>query len=310
MTTIGSAISLAAQTIKPLDTSKLKALHVSELPDEQFQQLIKAQETFLKLKYTKAPDTSNNPTYKPYAEIIVDGKAVAKIDNHGWTETSNALGARLQNGLPAEADGIISGPKLAQARAEYIAEQLGGEVEIADTALTQLQFNAIPQPELKVDIEALKNDPAYEQLQKTIQARTEFQAQQIAQEGYQAATQTEEFAAPAAQAAAENSQTEESSGAEEEFLELMEKSSDELYYEMILKEKGLTQEELDAMPLEDRLKILEEIKAEIKRRTQEEATKKSGMLFPGRVIEGEAVGMPEVSGDRMLDFNVLNRAQS
>ena len=271
MTAIHAGFSLNNPNIKPLDMSKAKLTHISEAPQDVFEHFTKAQESMLEARYSIMPDTSKNPTYKDYAKVVVNGKVVAQIDNHGWTKTSNALGARIGKNLPMEGqNGAIQGPELAQARAEYIAEMLGGTVEIADTALTQNQFRAIPQPEVTVDYAAMRQDPLYEQLQKTKQARTEFLAQQIAQE-------TPEESTPIIESQEEQA-TEEPSAyqtAAEEFLDYMSKTPEERYFEAILAEKGLTKEQLDALPPEEKAKILEEIKEEIKKRMITDAVERN-----------------------------------
>ena len=181
MTSIETGIALNQPGIKAIDMSKLKMFQAHEAPEEQYQRIIGSMERMLEQQHRSHPSTTNNPAYKPYATVVVDGKVVAKIDNHGWTETSNAIGQKLGGQLPRSADGVIQGPALAQARAEYLAEALGGEVVKSSTALTQSQFNAIPQPTSTVDRAGMKEDPAYAQLQKIKEARTLFLAQQIAQ---------------------------------------------------------------------------------------------------------------------------------
>lgn len=60
---------------------------------------------------------------------------------------------------------------------------LGGKVVKSATALSQAQYEQLDQPRPTVDVEAMKLDPMYQQLQKTMQARTLFLAQQMGQEG-------------------------------------------------------------------------------------------------------------------------------
>ena len=259
MTSVQAGFSLLDPNVKPLDMSTLKPIHISEAPQGVYERMMDAQKSMLEHKYTTPPDTSNNPAYKAYAEVIVNGKVVAEIDNHGWTKTSNALGARLQKGLPMEgAHGESQGPALAQARAEYIAEMLGGKVKKSSTALSQLEFYAVPAPKAEVDYEAMRLDPMYAQLQKTEHARTAFLTQQIAQEN---SVDVEDVIDKDFDPAAE-------------FLEYMEQTPEERYYEAILREKGLTQEELDALPPEERAKVLDEIQQEIEKRMVLDAAKK------------------------------------
>lgn len=119
-----------------------------------------------------------------------------------------------------------------------------------------------------VNYDAMQDDPVYEQLQKTKEARTMFLAQQMTGDGAPLSGEPDESGA-ATQAA----ETEETSTAAQTFLEFMAKSPRERYYEMILKEKGLTKEQLDAMPPEERAKIEREIQEEIEHRVKLEAAK-------------------------------------
>ena len=95
-----------------------------------------------------------------------------------------------------------------------------------------------------------------------------FLAQQMTGDGAPLSGEPDESGA-ATQAA----ETEETSTAAQTFLEFMAKSPRERYYEMILKEKGLTKEQLDAMPPEERAKIEREIQEEIEHRVKLEAAK-------------------------------------
>jgi hypothetical protein len=167
-------------SIRILEAIKLTPVKISEADEETYKRLVDVQQTILEHRYSKAPDLSDNPAYKPYATVRVGGKVVAEIDNNGFVTSSNAIGARIKDALSA-ADGAGEGPNLAQARAELIAKLMGGTVEKASTALTQAQFKTIPKPSVAVDYEALRQDPLYEQLHRTKQARTLFLAQQIAQ---------------------------------------------------------------------------------------------------------------------------------
>lgn len=171
-------LSLEGSGVKALDMSKLKRHHVSELPEEQYERFMEAQESFLEHRYSQMPDTSSNPTYKEYASVQVNGEVVATIDNHGWVASSNAVGAMLRDGLPDSANWINSGPALAQARAVYIADLMGGEVGTAPTAMTQNAFNGTPQPKVIVDVQAMMQDPMYDSLQKLQQQRMAYLSSQ------------------------------------------------------------------------------------------------------------------------------------
>lgn len=69
-------------------------------------------------------DTLND---KAYAQVVVAGKVVATVSENGYLTTTKAVALRLQPVLDrAAAD--KRGPDLAQARAETIAQALGGEI--------------------------------------------------------------------------------------------------------------------------------------------------------------------------------------
>lgn len=190
MISIHAGISINHPDVKAFDMSKLQTISMSETSEENYQRFIGMQEKSLEMRHSQPANTSQNPAYKEYATVKVNGKTVAKIDNHGFVETSNALGGKLQNLFSDEGTGL-NGPQLAQQRAEKIAALLGGKVEKSSTAMSQAQFNAIPQPHSTIDYQAIKEDPAYEQLQKTKEARTLFLAQQVAQESAQATAPAE-----------------------------------------------------------------------------------------------------------------------
>jgi len=182
MSDIQSGISLNQAGIKPIDMSKLKLFHVSEAPEEEYRRFMETSESMLKHKYSAVSGLTNNPTYNDYATVKVGGKVVATVNNQGFVQSSNAIGSKLRtSGMPGLVNGQ-NGPVLAQARAEFIADLLGGEVVKSSTAMTQSQFKGVPAPRTIVDLEAMKQDPGYAMLEKTREARTLFLAQQLAQD--------------------------------------------------------------------------------------------------------------------------------
>lgn len=261
MTSIPPGLSIFNPNVQALDMSKLKAISASEMPEEIYQRFVGAQEKFLEGRHSQAADTSKNPTYKEYATVTVNGRVVAEIDNHGWVKSSNALGGKIHQLLSDETSGL-SGPALAQERVEKIAALLGGRVEKSSTAMTQARFNSTPQPQSTVDYQAMREDPAYEQLQKTKQARTLFLAQQMAQESTQTAAPAEE---EGAQSAASDS------GAVNAFLEYMSKTPEERYYEALLAQEGLTKEQLAALPPDERAEIEARIQEKIEQHMKNKA---------------------------------------
>lgn len=68
------------------------------------------------------------------------------------------------------------------------------------------------------------------------------------------------------------------SNATQKFLDYMSKTPEERYYETLLAQRGLTKEQLEALPVEERIKIEEEIKNEIEKRTQAKIEEKTGIM--------------------------------
>ena len=171
-----------SSSVRPVNAT-LKAVPITEAPEDVFQQIMTAKKVMLEMDYSRHPDTSRNPTYAKYADIVVNGKVVATIDNHGFVETSNAMGDACADAIKsADASaGVTSGPLLAQARAEKIAAAMHGSIVTAPTAMSQSAFNAVPQPKVTVDDAAMRRDPRYAELEGLKQARAVFLAQQMAQ---------------------------------------------------------------------------------------------------------------------------------
>lgn len=180
MHAIESGISLTNPNVKRIDTTNIPLFKIYEAPQEQYNNFINAQERFLEAQYTTSPDTSSDPRYQTYATIEHNGKTIAHIDNNGFIQSSNTIGAQIQQELNKNnTENGLSGPALAQHRAEHIADLLGGKLVKSSTSLTQNEFNALPKLTTKVDHQSMKNDPMYEQLLKTKEARTLFLAQQM-----------------------------------------------------------------------------------------------------------------------------------
>ncbi len=247
MTPIHSGYTISGANVRSNDVVSSSKAKLTEAPNFQDQQ-----QKFLEALYTKAPDTANHPAYQDYASIRVNGKVVAKIDNNGFVESSNMIGSKLLGQLPGAVNGK-SGPMLANARAEKIAELLGGKVERSSTALTQKEFDSLPAPHASIDMAALKADPMYEQLQKSKQARSEFTTQQIAQDGDDEAQR----------AAAKHE------AAVSEFLDFMSKTPEEKLFAAFLEKNGMTEEQFKMLPPEEQTKLMEEFKQELKAKALE-----------------------------------------
>jgi hypothetical protein len=230
-----------------------------QLTGEELQSHLARMEKLLEARYQQLPDLSGHPAYQDYATVEVNGQVVATIDNHGFTTTSNSVGARIGRLLPGDVNGQ-TGPVLAQARADIIAKALGGKVVKSASALTQAQFNGLPQPTATVDVEAMRADPLFAALQKSKQAASAFAAQQIAQVGSRDAGAAED--------------AEGDSPAVRAFLEYMAKTPEERYFETFLTAKGMTQEEFDALPAEDKRALLKDFEAYVKQSVENESAEK------------------------------------
>lgn len=75
--------------------------------------------------------------YGMYANVVVNGKVVASLSNSGCAAIADGYGGQA---MAAALDMPGTGPKLAQRRAEMIAQALGGTVEKLSTAQTPEQW--------------------------------------------------------------------------------------------------------------------------------------------------------------------------
>jgi len=83
------------------------------------------------------PSASDDAPQNTYAQVKVDGKVVATLYNGGSSTMTNSAAAKI--GDLQDPPGL-SGPDLAQWRADSYAKLLGGTVEKAPTAITQSQW--------------------------------------------------------------------------------------------------------------------------------------------------------------------------
>lgn len=93
--------------------------------------------------------------YGIYANVVIDGKVVASLSNSGCCAIANGYGG------PAMADALDmpgDGPKLAQKRAEMIAQALGGTVEALPTAQTPEQWAKGGKKQGLIDLWGLDGD--------------------------------------------------------------------------------------------------------------------------------------------------------
>lgn len=265
MTAVSTGYPVSQAHVKPLDMSKLKPV---QLTGEALQSHLARMEKLLEARYQQLPDLSGHPAYQDYATVEVNGQVVATIDNHGFTTTSNSVGARIGRLLPGDVNGQ-TGPVLAQARADIIAKALGGKVVKSSTALTQAEFRRLPEPKVTIDTEAMQADPLFAALQKSKQAASAFAAQQIAQEGAQEGSPLKGSGDAGAAEDAEGG-----SPAVRAFLEYMAKTPEERYFGAFLSAKGMTKEEFDALPAEEKRALLKEFEAYVKQSVENDSAEK------------------------------------
>ncbi|TQV77780.1 hypothetical protein [Denitrobaculum tricleocarpae] len=248
MMPIQAGFFVNSASFRGIDPSSLKKTGGSEASEASSHSYQAQQQKYLEAHYTNLNSTSNQAALQDYATVSVNGKVVARIDNSGSIETSNGLGSSLFGDLPNAVNGK-SGPMLAQARAERIAELTGGKVEISAAALTQAEFDALPQYDATLTVAATQKDPVYEQLQQPQQALSEFMTQLIAQESDDANAT--------------------SSDAATEFLDYMSKTPEERFFAAFLKEEGLTEEQFEKLPPKERAALMQDFEQEMKDKTLE-----------------------------------------
>lgn len=83
------------------------------------------------------PAVSDDASQNAYARVTVDGKVVATLYNGGSSTLTNEAAAKIGK---LEDPPDLSGPDLAQWRADSYARLMGGTVEKAPTAITQSQW--------------------------------------------------------------------------------------------------------------------------------------------------------------------------
>ncbi|MBY0417240.1 MAG: hypothetical protein K2W88_04155 [Pararheinheimera sp.] len=170
---------------------QLKAIHVSELPEERYQEFVQAQrrlieanQQYLDNQYSSRNKPSDEPLpqSQPYASIKVGGKVIASVDNQGVVTTASGLSKELLSMLPNDVNGT-NGPNLAQARAEVLAGYFGAKVEKADTAINQLEFDLLQDAAdmpASIDYAAMQNDPMFEHLQNLMTSLKNYESQRQA----------------------------------------------------------------------------------------------------------------------------------
>lgn len=187
-----------------------------------------------------------------YGTVTVDGKVVATLYNNGTV----CLHGGLQDDgwpmmLPLEsASGMPVGPELAAERGAAIAQAMGGATSVASTAQSQSEWEAA-HPEIMAQVAASQGQ-ASDSASADQTAQSLFAVQRI---GQQKETATE------------------GSDAVSKFREFMKQASEgpgALLRAQYLSSKGLTEDDVADMSLEDRAELEAEIKEFIENKMAEE----------------------------------------
>ena len=172
----------APATIKQIDPWESRLARAATGSEKDYQQALKFLQVRLEGDYRTGFDMSEVhrwPGTRTYADVIVDGKVLASIDNQGVVRTDERTGGAMTGRLAGLVNGR-NGPDLAQVRAEQLAQMLGGTVAFADTAMTQRQFEAlgpIPRAIPILDRAGMAADPRSSMIGQLIQRRAEHLAQ-------------------------------------------------------------------------------------------------------------------------------------
>jgi flagellar hook-basal body complex protein FliE len=144
---------------KPIDTAGLKVTKAPADAQSKVLEILEAQ-----YKRPANPEDNEVAPQNLYAEVQVGGKTVAKLYNSGVSEMPNVLAGNIQKLV---SDGV--GPNLAQARAEQIAQALGGKIVRASTAQTQGQWEKRPATQWVVDTAAIQRDVMLQGMRASLQ---------------------------------------------------------------------------------------------------------------------------------------------
>ncbi|MBX3454938.1 hypothetical protein [Ferrovibrio sp.] len=160
-------------TVTPL-TAKLTPVQVSDEQREEFAAMLKR---LKELEFTRPVPEQNHPSQQVYAQVKVKGQIVATLYNSGALQCSNAMAGKLQSLPSVSGAGVGSGPEMAKRRAEEIARLLGGQIEPAQTAITQQQWERLPPVEQYVDLVAMQK--AQEEAQRDTAQREAAQREAL-----------------------------------------------------------------------------------------------------------------------------------
>jgi len=134
------ATTASASNRYRIDISQLKPLSakpISAADDPALRDMLATGWLMMQGSQATQSVVSDEASQKTYAQVKVNGKVVATLDNGGCSTMSNEAAAKV--GDLQDPPGL-NGPDLAQWRADNYARRLGGTVEKASTAITQSQW--------------------------------------------------------------------------------------------------------------------------------------------------------------------------
>jgi len=171
-----SAYRIDVSQLKPLAATPVSAADNPELRDMMASNWLGMQN--VPDPATVVPDNAPQNTY---ATVKVNGKVVATLYNGGVSMMTNDAAAAV--GELQDPPGL-SGPNLAQWRADNYARLLGGTVEKASTAITQSQWT--PRQTPSTDYSRAQLDAAFQALlaegqRATAQSASSYQPPQSSQ---------------------------------------------------------------------------------------------------------------------------------
>nr|WP_321484453.1 hypothetical protein [uncultured Cohaesibacter sp.] len=160
----GSSTTSDADFSKDIENEKQKSRSSSSLstniaPDTLQSGVFQGTTISLEVDYTQineVEDWRNHPSLQNYATILKDGEIVAEINNQGLVKTADELEQQL-------------------------ASRVGGTVVISDTAITQSEFETLPDLQISehvLDRRAMEADPRFQKLQELMQNRADYLEQQ------------------------------------------------------------------------------------------------------------------------------------
>jgi len=153
---------------------------MSELPEADYQRIVDGTQRMLEAMHTWI-QPGDPRLLEPYAEIVVDGRVIATVDNNGYIGSDVNL-RHLGIDMDAISGGNLpKGPRRAQVLADQLARAAGGSVWVqSETALDQATYDRLEQPRAVVDRLAMQADPYNLTLLKIMQARAEYARQSTA----------------------------------------------------------------------------------------------------------------------------------